>query len=697
MLHLWELWSDLPIVENLVLSFTVVSSLFLLKVVTRFISTFTFKEPINYSVYCPAKEPFNFPAIIGGSTASIFLLLHNVDLETSFPTGWKLILHSSLYPLFYMLTVDALAWICRKLSYHRVIIDQSTELYETLYLCISFYLSSLFMSISWVSIGVCLFLTTIIAELKMSNMMTPKVNGLLNSVEHAAHLDLWKENVNLGTYTTLIDKICGTYYPHSQYLLWREEIKTNPLARPRMIGFYGFVGWFRCAINFILLDMNDFWKWMLQTCNVPEGTPIRWIFLNGKPSVFVTKPNEAKHIFNSSAGEDSSKWVFSRNSYEYFLQKFGRLIPHSLITSSDVPGSYENWKDMRARTMTWMKGPYLEKSVNYMKEVLTQITLPKWKALAAIGDPIDLKKTIFEFSSIVSFNWVLGIPHKDEYYEIYYILSEWFDTVRILTMSRMPAFLLDYSPNHRAVLKRNKILCEKMSKWLDTIMPFVLENYPNSQAADIVKEYSTVHSLPPNSFDKEAAYARIRAMLVGGSETTLVGIQRGLYEISLVPNEQEKLAASLESQVDFSNKDSILNLAVKEVMRLAHPAYVFLRVALKDCFLGEWPVSKDTIMWGSQFITHRMKTVWGENAETFCIERWRNPTEEQRNGLLTFIFGPRMCIGKAFAEMETSIVLHTLLRNFKIQLPPGTKKMTYNLGLTMRPENPVFLVLTPRN
>ena len=136
----------------------------------------------------------------------------------------------------------------------------------------------------------------------------------------------------------------------------------------------------------------------------------------------------------------------------------------------------------------------------------------------------------------------------------------------------------------------------------------------------------------------------------GGTETTLIAIQRSLYYIGRDEKQQDELRASVASDGFDLGSNRYLSDCVQELMRLCYPAYVYTRECVRDCtFEGlssdlsnstRWPVREGTVVWGSQHVTHHMRSVWGEDAEEYRPMRWRSASQAQKDGFLTFVRGP---------------------------------------------------------
>lgn len=88
--------------------------------------------------------------------------------------------------------------------------------------------------------------------------------------------------------------------------------------------------------------------------------------------------------------------------------------------------------------------------------------------------------------------------------------------------------------------------------------------------------------------------------------------------------------------------------------------------------IREVPVPKGTILAVPVNVVQQDPAVWGPDAHLFRPERW---LELRRQGpgsakahaheLLSFSRGPRMCLGRVFADVEIKALLVTLVRQFE--------------------------------
>lgn len=182
-----------------------------------------------------------------------------------------------------------------------------------------------------------------------------------------------------------------------------------------------------------------------------------------------------------------------------------------------------------------------------------------------------------------------------------------------------------------------------------------------------------------------------------GHETTSTLLTWLLHHISQADtiHIQDKLRAEIEDI--FSGRDELdydalmampyLDMVIKEVLRFQSPVTSTLRTSNKDDMI---PLSKsyptrdgkgtfDSILVrkGQDIVIpvqviNRLEAFWGPTANQFDPERWRNvPATAKATGMplqmLSFLEGPRGCIGSRFALAESKAILCTLLRTLKFE------------------------------
>lgn len=155
------------------------------------------------------------------------------------------------------------------------------------------------------------------------------------------------------------------------------------------------------------------------------------------------------------------------------------------------------------------------------------------------------------------------------------------------------------------------------------------------------------------------------------------------------------------------------------VLRTFPPVPINGRFSINDTILpagggdsGESPVfvPKGTLIAFSTFAAQRSTASYGDDANAFRIDRWRDDIKERRMIDWTyhpFIGGPRKCLGERFAILQAKYLTCRLLQHFDSivavdkdgrEIQPSSDgawvaDVRYHVGLTMSPEEGVFVRL----
>ncbi|KAG2039485.1 cytochrome P450 [Suillus americanus] len=198
---------------------------------------------------------------------------------------------------------------------------------------------------------------------------------------------------------------------------------------------------------------------------------------------------------------------------------------------------------------------------------------------------------------------------------------------------------------------------------------------------------------------KEEVVAQMKVLLLAGYETTSISLTWALIELSRHPDVQTSLREELLAFGSDPTYDQLkanlpyLDAVVHEILRLHPPVGEFTRLAAADDVIplsepvrtesGEMTdsvsIAKGTLITISGAAINRSSAIWGPDAKEFKPDRWL--TEDGIGGkakgvqghrhLLTFVDGPRTCLGKDFAITEFKTVLSVLVKNFVFEMRDG--------------------------
>ncbi|EPQ51721.1 cytochrome P450 [Gloeophyllum trabeum ATCC 11539] len=194
--------------------------------------------------------------------------------------------------------------------------------------------------------------------------------------------------------------------------------------------------------------------------------------------------------------------------------------------------------------------------------------------------------------------------------------------------------------------------------------------------------------------------AQVPTFMIAGHETSSTGATWCLYALSRAPDAQVKLREELRGvstdtpSMDELNALPYLDAVIREMLRIHAPVPMTARVAMKDDviplskpFVDRYGKTQDVIRIskGDSIAVPILqincsKEIWGEDAGEFKPERWLKDSvpEAAHNvpgiwgNILTFLGGPRACIGYRFSLVEMKAIIFTLIRalEFSLAVPP---------------------------
>lgn len=89
------------------------------------------------------------------------------------------------------------------------------------------------------------------------------------------------------------------------------------------------------------------------------------------------------------------------------------------------------------------------------------------------------------------------------------------------------------------------------------------------------------------------------------------------------------------------------------------------------------------------------ETMWGPTVDIFDPDRWDNlPATITNYSYLTFLQGPRSCIGRRFAETEMKVLLAALIRRLRFDEVVKGRHVVKKAMITTRPKNGMYLKIS---
>lgn len=193
-----------------------------------------------------------------------------------------------------------------------------------------------------------------------------------------------------------------------------------------------------------------------------------------------------------------------------------------------------------------------------------------------------------------------------------------------------------------------------------------------------------------------------------GHETTASALTWAIYLLAKHPQIQIRLRTEVQSLVPHPLEDPdamvtsetigklpYLNAVCQEVLRLFPPVSVTIRVAVKDTTICGQYIPQGTTMMIPPWAVNGNTELWGPEAAEFKPERWQrntsglssNETMSTNYQFLTFLHGPRSCIGQSFAMGEFQCLVAAWVRAFETELQDPGFVPVIKGGITAKPKD----------
>ncbi|KAJ7579172.1 cytochrome P450 [Mycena floridula] len=217
------------------------------------------------------------------------------------------------------------------------------------------------------------------------------------------------------------------------------------------------------------------------------------------------------------------------------------------------------------------------------------------------------------------------------------------------------------------------------------------------------------------SLSREDIQGQMNTLLLAGYVTTAISMTWSLIELARAQDKQQKLREELSSlgpndptydQLSSATTLPYLDAVVHEILRL-YPAVTetprqcnennIIPLSSPITTRDGQVVCSVAIPKGADVVVpiraiNTSETFWGPDAKEFKPERWlvsecglAKDIQAHRH-ILTFVSGPRECLGKTFALTEFKSVLSVIIRNYKFELPHGPEtRIGEWRGLLVRP------------
>ncbi|KAF2100407.1 putative P450 monooxygenase [Rhizodiscina lignyota] len=218
-----------------------------------------------------------------------------------------------------------------------------------------------------------------------------------------------------------------------------------------------------------------------------------------------------------------------------------------------------------------------------------------------------------------------------------------------------------------------------------------------------------------NDFSDDALVDQLLTFLAAGHETTSSTFTWLTFLLALHPNVQSRVREEVrqalpgrpakDTDVDLSavlESLPYLNGACNETLRLYPTVPITVRTSVRETRILDRPIPSGTNVIICPWAVNRNPKLWGPDAGEFKPERWIDDGKPNNSGgadsnysNLTFLHGPRSCIGQNFAKAELRCLLAAFVGAFEWTMIDEEKDIIPAGVVTIKPRNGLHLRLRP--
>lgn len=353
--------------------------------------------------------------------------------------------------------------------------------------------------------------------------------------------------------------------------------------------------------------------------------------------------------------------------------------------------SFRHIKDLYP--IFWTKAQEL---VNGIEQEMSQeskntVDMADWASRASM-DIIGSAGMGHEFKSLAD-------PSIEDTMKMYGSMVKQSRGAKLLTVLQLvlPSVITDYLPFQRnmGVLAASKAARATSRKLIDTKKAQMAAK--EKLSPDIIST-----ALESGHFTDEGLVDTMMTFLAAGHETSAAALTWTIYLLAQHKDVQERLrqeirnhVQSLDDDMDAKKLDGLayLHAVCQESLRLYAPIPFTVRDARKDTQILGTFVPRGTMVILCPWAINRAQELWGPDADEFNPERWMQPGQANSGGsknnyaFLTFLHGPRSCIGQKFSLAELMALTCALVGRYRFDLPENFEVRDITDGIVAKPSD----------
>ena len=386
--------------------------------------------------------------------------------------------------------------------------------------------------------------------------------------------------------------------------------------------------------------------------------PIGPLGYSRRQIVIVNEPALVREVLNDERG------IFPKS--DLMVDATEPLIGDAMFVSSG-----ERWRRQRAMidpAFSHMRVghafPSMAAAVDAFEERLD--------GLAAAGEAFSLDLAMSQLTADVIcrtiFSTELATDASREVFECFDVFERGIGQVNLMRMIFAPAFAK--TPHAPEVLDACARIRARLGEMVDPRLEGRIEHDDICGAVVAARDAAT-----GEGFTREELIDQLGVFFLAGHETT-ASVLTWLFELLV---EEPTLADAIAAEVDevvgegpviFEHTKNlpVLRAIFRETARLYPPITFLPRVAMERTRLGGHRIRRGALVMIAPWTIHRHEQLW-RDPHRFDASRFLPGAEEkiESGAYIPFGYGPRICIGAAFALVESCLIVARLVRRYRFE------------------------------
>ncbi len=384
--------------------------------------------------------------------------------------------------------------------------------------------------------------------------------------------------------------------------------------------------------------------------------------------------------------------VYSKRTRGY--DKLRLFLGHGMLTSEG-----EFWRRQRRIAQPAFHRKHINAFADDMVTLAHQLMDNSWERAAVSGEQREISADMMALALNVVVKTVLGSDQDVD-------VAQVGEDVALINEYAMKAISIPF-PVEKLPLPQTREFWAA-GKRLDDVVYGIIAERRRKQADDPRDLLSLLMAATDEDTGEKMNDQQLRdevmTMFLAGHETTAMTLS---WTLMLLAKHRDVLTrahaevaqvlgvgAKARRAVDADYvKLPYLGQVLNESMRLLPPVWLLARYAERDDQIGRWHVPKGTLVFVPPYQVHRVERHWPE-PERFDPERFSEARihDRPKHAYLPFSTGPRICIGIGFAELETRLILASILQRFSFDYV-DEQRIEMEPLITLRPAHGVRLHL----